>query len=144
SAFEERSLSGEPQRLSRRAFVRGGAIALGGGALAAFLVACGGSPAATATTAKPAASTGASAPSSAPAASAAPAASSAPAASAASAASAAPAASSAPSTATGPKPTGPRPDAPLAADSEQILRMVTTSPFRMEPPSYGGDLWQIQ
>jgi ABC-type transport system substrate-binding protein len=37
-----------------------------------------------------------------------------------------------------------RPDGPLAPDAEQIIRMTTTSPFRMEPPSYGGDLWQVQ
>jgi oligopeptide transport system substrate-binding protein len=37
-----------------------------------------------------------------------------------------------------------RPDGTPAADSEQVLRMVTPSPFRMDPPTYGGDLWQLQ
>ncbi|MGI8485644.1 MAG: peptide ABC transporter substrate-binding protein [Thermomicrobiales bacterium] len=43
-----------------------------------------------------------------------------------------------------PQPTGPRPDGTPAADDKQVLRMVTPSPYRMDPPTYGGDLWQLQ
>lgn len=43
-----------------------------------------------------------------------------------------------------PEPTGPRPDAEPAPDDQQVLRMLTPSPFRMDPPTYGGDLWQLQ
>ncbi|HWV34312.1 MAG TPA: peptide ABC transporter substrate-binding protein [Thermomicrobiales bacterium] len=43
-----------------------------------------------------------------------------------------------------PQPTGPREDGTPVADDQQILRMVTPSPFRMDPPTYGGDLWQLQ
>lgn len=43
-----------------------------------------------------------------------------------------------------PDPSQPRPDGTPAPDEEQVLRMVTPSPFRMDPPTYGGDLWQLQ
>lgn len=43
-----------------------------------------------------------------------------------------------------PQPTGPRPDGPPAPDDQQVLRMVTSSPYRMDPLTYGGDLWQMQ
>jgi ABC-type transport system substrate-binding protein len=43
-----------------------------------------------------------------------------------------------------PEPSAPRPDGTAAPDDQQILRMVTPSPFRMDPPTYGGDLWQLQ
>ena len=43
-----------------------------------------------------------------------------------------------------PEPTAPRADGTPAPDEEQVLRMVTPSPFRMDPPTYGGDLWQLQ
>jgi oligopeptide transport system substrate-binding protein len=46
--------------------------------------------------------------------------------------------------ATGPQPSKPRPDGTPAPDAEQILRMVTPSTFRMDPLTYGGDLWQLQ
>jgi oligopeptide transport system substrate-binding protein len=41
------------------------------------------------------------------------------------------------------EPTGPRPDGTPVADELQVLRMVTPSPYRMDPPTYGGDLWQF-
>jgi ABC-type transport system substrate-binding protein len=43
-----------------------------------------------------------------------------------------------------PDPSAPRADGTPAPDEEQVLRMVTPSPFRMDPPTYGGDLWQLQ
>lgn len=43
-----------------------------------------------------------------------------------------------------PQPSSPRPDGTPAPDDQQVLRMVTPSPFRMDPPTYGGDLWQLQ
>lgn len=43
-----------------------------------------------------------------------------------------------------PEPSPLRPDGTPAPDEEQVLRMVTPSPFRMDPPTYGGDLWQLQ
>jgi ABC-type transport system substrate-binding protein len=43
-----------------------------------------------------------------------------------------------------PTPTGPREDGTPVADDAQILRMVIPSPYRMDPPTYGGDLWQLQ
>ena len=43
-----------------------------------------------------------------------------------------------------PEPTGPRADGTPVADDAQILRMVVPSPYRMDPPTYGGDLWQLQ
>lgn len=43
-----------------------------------------------------------------------------------------------------PGPSAPRPDGTPAPDDQQVLRMVTPSPFRMDPPTYGGDLWQLQ
>ena len=43
-----------------------------------------------------------------------------------------------------PDPSAPRADGTPAADDAQVLRMVTPSPFRMDPPTYGGDLWQLQ
>jgi len=43
-----------------------------------------------------------------------------------------------------PQPTGPRPDGTPVPDDQQILRMVTPSPYRMDPPTYSGDLWQLQ
>jgi len=43
-----------------------------------------------------------------------------------------------------PDPTGPRADGTPAPDDQQVLRMVTPSPFRMDPVTYGGDLWQLQ
>jgi oligopeptide transport system substrate-binding protein len=46
--------------------------------------------------------------------------------------------------ATLPEPSAPRPDGTPAPDDQQVLRMVTPSPFRMDPPTYGGDLWQLQ
>ncbi len=47
-------------------------------------------------------------------------------------------------TASGPQPSKARPDGTPAPDDEQILRMVTPSTFRMDPLTYGGDLWQLQ
>lgn len=148
--------------ISRRGFLRGVAGLATGGSVAALLAACGGT-APTATTAPapsaaPAASAAASGAASArpsAAASAAPSAaasapasggtSAAPAASAAaSAAPAASAAASAPAASGGPQPSQPRPDGTAAPDNEQILRMVTPTPFRMDPPTYGLDLWQLQ
>ena len=43
-----------------------------------------------------------------------------------------------------PEPSAPRADGTPAPDDQQVLRMVTPSPFRMDPPTYGGDLWQLQ
>ena len=43
-----------------------------------------------------------------------------------------------------PTPTGPREDGTPVADDLQVLRMVVPSPYRMDPPTYGGDLWQLQ
>ncbi len=43
-----------------------------------------------------------------------------------------------------PQPSSPRPDGTPAPDDQQVLRMVTPSPFRMDPPTYGGDLWRLQ
>lgn len=43
-----------------------------------------------------------------------------------------------------PQPSKPRPDGTPAPDDEQVLRMVTPSTFRMDPLTYGGDLWQLQ
>lgn len=137
--------------VSRRAVLRGALGLATGGAVAALLAACGES-AATATgapaSAKPstsAAASASSAASTAPAASAS--ASGATASTAPSAAAAASAAVSAPTSAavtSGPQPSKLRADGPPAADAEQVLRMVTPSPYRMDPPTYQGDLWQLQ
>ncbi|MGC4190987.1 MAG: peptide ABC transporter substrate-binding protein [Thermomicrobiales bacterium] len=43
-----------------------------------------------------------------------------------------------------PDPSTPRPDGTPASDDQQVLRMVTPSPFRMDPVTYSGDLWQLQ
>lgn len=43
-----------------------------------------------------------------------------------------------------PEPSTPRPEGTPVADDQQVLRMVIPSPFRMDPPTYGGDLWQLQ
>ena len=43
-----------------------------------------------------------------------------------------------------PAPSAPREDGTPAPDDQQVLKMVTPSPFRMDPPTYGGDLWQLQ
>lgn len=43
-----------------------------------------------------------------------------------------------------PSPSAPREDGTPAPDDQQVLKMVTPSPFRMDPPTYGGDLWQLQ
>lgn len=43
-----------------------------------------------------------------------------------------------------PEPTALRPDGTPAPDDQQVLKMVTTGTFRMDPPAYGGDLWQLQ
>ncbi len=43
-----------------------------------------------------------------------------------------------------PAPSAPREDGTPAPDDQQVLTMVTPSPFRMDPPAYGGDLWQLQ
>ncbi len=43
-----------------------------------------------------------------------------------------------------PDPSVAREEGTPAPDEEQVLRMVTPSPFRMDPPTYGGDLWQLQ
>lgn len=43
-----------------------------------------------------------------------------------------------------PAPSAPRPDGTPLPDDQQVLKMVTPSPFRMDPPTYGGDLWQLQ
>jgi ABC-type transport system substrate-binding protein len=42
------------------------------------------------------------------------------------------------------QPGTPREDGTPAPDDQQVLRMVTPSPFRMDPMTYGGDLWQVQ
>jgi len=46
--------------------------------------------------------------------------------------------------ATLPDPTPLRADGTPAPDDQQVLKMATPSPFRMDPPTYGGDLWQLQ
>ncbi|CAN5587231.1 ABC transporter substrate-binding protein [soil metagenome] len=43
-----------------------------------------------------------------------------------------------------PEPTPLRADGTPASDDLQVLKMATPSPFRMDPPTYGGDLWQLQ
>lgn len=43
-----------------------------------------------------------------------------------------------------PEPSAPRPEGTPAPDDQQILRMVTTGPFRMDPPTYNLLLWQLQ
>jgi ABC-type transport system substrate-binding protein len=43
-----------------------------------------------------------------------------------------------------PEPTALRADGTPAPDDQQVLKMATPSPFRMDPPTYGGDLWQLQ
>lgn len=37
-----------------------------------------------------------------------------------------------------------RPDGTPAPDDQQVLRFVVPSPYRMDPPTYAGDLWQLQ
>ncbi len=43
-----------------------------------------------------------------------------------------------------PQPSPPRPDGTPAPDDQQVLRMVTPGPFRMDPPTYNLGLWQLQ
>ena len=122
----------ESELIGRRRFLRASALAAASGAFAALLAACGGSAALPTAPPAPTKASASTAP-----AGAAPSASTAPVAS-----SAAPATGAA--VTTGPQPTRPRADGPPAPDSEQVLRMVTPAAFRMDPPTYGGDLWQMQ
>jgi oligopeptide transport system substrate-binding protein len=43
-----------------------------------------------------------------------------------------------------PEPSAPRADGTPAPDDQQVLKMVTPGVMRMDPPSYDGDLWQLQ
>jgi oligopeptide transport system substrate-binding protein len=142
----------ESRTLDRRSFLRGAALIAASTPFAALLAACGAT--ATPTTAPPVATTGSSAaPTKAPA-SAAPAATTGSGATGAASPTTATSASTAPTTAasaapsaattTGPQPSKPRADGTPAPDAAQILRMVTPTAFRMDPPTYGGDLWQLQ
>ncbi len=129
--------------LDRRTFLRGAALVAASTPFAALLAACGAT--ATPTTAPPAATSGSTAVAT-TAASVAPAATSGSGATGAASPTSASAASVAPSvaTTTGPQPSKPRADGTPAPDAAQILRMVTPAAFRMDPPTYGGDLWQLQ
>lgn len=126
-----------PRALDRRTFLRRAALLAASTPLATLLAACGGA-AGTPTAAPPAATTGSGGTSGA-AGSASPGAA-APTPTSASGASAAPSAA----VISGPQPSKPRADGPPAPDSAQALRMVTPTAFRMDPPTYGGDLWQLQ
>ncbi|HEY8599779.1 MAG TPA: peptide ABC transporter substrate-binding protein [Thermomicrobiales bacterium] len=137
--------------LSRRALLRGAALSAAGLSATALLAACGGTAATPTSAPAPTTAPASAAPSTAAGSSAAPAGSAAPSAvaSAAPSTAAGPAASAAasatqPAAITGPQPSKPRPDGTPAPDNEQVLRMVTPAAFRMDPPTYGGDLWQLQ